>query len=212
MCYNEPVNKKELRRLIDQGVMIMRMKKNYLIGAATLLVAFGLGGCTNSKSASAPTVNQPTSAKVTHHATKAHPDRSAAAVTAVTTTAPTKRAQARAIQAEQVPVTQTATSAKATSNASSAPTAQTASHPAPALAADPAVLQSFLAASGVKDQTGNAYALAKQSDGTYQVEVRHTGADQDPNVANLTGLYQYNPQTNQVETLDPVTGNFQPTK
>lgn len=192
----------------------MRMKKNYLLGMTTLLVTLGLAGCTNNKSASSTTINEPTSAKVTHHAAKTEKAGHAEAATnqAQVASAQSASVRAKATSDYQVPVVKAPaaqTSAK-TASAVTTPTtkANNSQTAAKDLPANPAVLQQFLAASGVKEQAGNAYAITKQADGSYQVEVRHTGANQDQNVANLTGLYHYNPSTNQVQQMDPVSGEF----
>lgn len=70
------------------------------------------------------------------------------------------------------------------------------------------VLDQFLSASGLQSEDGDQYMVQDQGNGNYQVEVRHTGANQDQNVANLKGLYRFNSHTQQVQKMDVQTGQF----
>ena len=94
------------------------------------------------------------------------------------------------------------TQASVTKSSASSTSSQVPAQGQKAPAQQVSVLDSFLAASGIQQENGDAYMVTKQANGNYQVEVRHTGANQDQNVANLKGLYQYNPQTNAVHKLD----------
>lgn len=198
----------------------MRINKNYFIGAATLLVALGLAGCTNSKSATSTTVSQPTSAKVTHHANKNQSTKASQADHQATASQASVSSVAGNQATSSRPVSKNANQTTipgghqvtSPSHASSVPATKASSSQAQALPADQTVLNQFFAASGVKNQAGNSYAVTKQDDGSYQVEIRSTGAHQDQKVANLTGLYHFNPNTNQVQQMDPVSGNFSSTK
>lgn len=71
---------------------------------------------------------------------------------------------------------------------------------------DQQVLTSFAKTSGVQ-QDGNHYYVAKGNDNNYQIEVRNSEGG-DPNIAHLTGTYQYDPTTNQLHELNPITGDY----
>ena len=71
---------------------------------------------------------------------------------------------------------------------------------------DTQVLNGFFAASGVKQKDGDYYFVTNEGNGNYQVEIRNTGSNQDQNVANLSGLYNYNATNKQVQKVNPVTG------
>ncbi|WP_295729741.1 hypothetical protein [uncultured Limosilactobacillus sp.] len=178
-------------------------QQKVLTGTVLLMAAFLLGGCASTSTTS--TTHKSTSAKVVKRANKsakndskneslkdnesvvAMPSSSSSSQASFTTSAP------------QVSRSNAATSS-ATNYQKSAPTTSRSS--------DTDVLNSFIAASGLQQQTGNSYLVQNQGNGQYQVEVRHTGKDQDQNVANLTGLYNYNTHNQQVQKMDPVTGQF----
>ncbi len=61
--------------------------------------------------------------------------------------------------------------------------------------------------SGIQ-QDGNHYYMTKNNqNNNYQIEVRNNQGG-DPNVAHLTGTYQYDPATNQIHEMNPITGNY----
>lgn len=64
-------------------------------------------------------------------------------------------------------------------------------------------------AAGLQPENGDQYMTSPTSDGSWQVDVRtSSGAEQDPNVSHLKGIYKYNPATGQYQQMDPMTGEF----
>lgn len=64
-------------------------------------------------------------------------------------------------------------------------------------------------AAGLQPENGDQYMTSPTSDGSWQVDVRtSSGAEQDPNVSHLKGIYKYNLATGQYQQMDPMTGEF----
>lgn len=182
-------------------------QQKVLTGTVLLMAAVLLGGCA-STSTTSTTTHKATSAKVVKKANKSSnkeaknatssSSESFVAVPASSSSSSTQSSVASS--APQANVTRQATPASAAANYQK-------SAPATTKRSDTDVLNSFIAASGLQ-QAGNSYLVQDQGNGQYRVEVRNTGKDQDQNVANLTGLYNYNINNNQIQKMDPVTGQF----
>lgn len=158
------------------------MKKKIVSGSLVALMALGLAGCANNDAAPASKVrSHPQTTKVTQPSNK-----KASSTSKVATAKSNSQANA----------------ASATTKASYA--AQTNS----SNQQNERVVNQFIKASGVKDNSASQYMVSQTSNkGSYQVEVRDSQGD--PNVSHLDGLYRFNPATNQVQQMNPVTGQFE---
>lgn len=69
------------------------------------------------------------------------------------------------------------------------------------------VLTSFLNASGVQLGNGDIAFITGKNNGMYEIEIR-TQSPGSTAVANLKGIYHYNPTTGSIQKMDPTTGVF----
>lgn len=69
------------------------------------------------------------------------------------------------------------------------------------------VLTSFLNASGVQLGNGDIAFITGENNGMYEIEIR-TQSPGSTAVANLKGIYHYNPTTGSIQKMDPTTGVF----
>ena len=184
----------------------MKAQKKLITGTVLLMSAFLLGGCafgtattTSSHKAESTKVVKNDNHK-SHKQSAASSEKENSSSSAVVSESRQALSSTTSNEAAGTNATQTTSTvsqgSQATSRAKQAP------------AQEVSVLNRFLAASGISQENGDAYMVTKQSNGNYQVEVRHTGAKQDQNIANLKGLYQYNPQTNAVHKLDINTNEY----
>lgn len=184
--------------------MIMKNVQNkVLTGTVLLMSAFLLGGCATSSTTST-TSRKATSAKVVK---KNHKDAKKNVSNA------NKDSQATTMAVASVSNSASAVSSTKRANVASSQVTQASRNnntkkSVVTKKADTDVLDSFLVASGVQRHDGDQYFVQSKGNGQYQVEIRNTGKDQDQNVANLTGLYNYNANNNHVQKMDPVTGQF----
>lgn len=188
-----------------------KMTSKILASSLVILTTLGLAGCANS--AQAPTSKQTaTATKVSKNAVKESTSSqastsdlssSASASAESAATSSTTPASSPALQATSTNQPATTSSSAVVSSAS-----QTTNNATPSTQDKQEVLASFVQASGVQ-QKGNRYYVAPstQDSSNYQIEVRNNQGG-DPNVAHLTGLYQYDPSTNQIQQMNPITGNF----
>ncbi|EEW52830.1 hypothetical protein [Limosilactobacillus antri] len=161
---------------------MITMKKKIVSGSLVALVALGLAGCANNSAAPSSKVNHPQTAKVAQSSSKKASSSDAQAAS-----------QKAAVSASSVSAnTHTSYAAQPNSNVDQ----------------QGAVVNQFVKASGVNGQ-GMRYTVSQQpnSKGNYQVEVRDSNGD--PNIAHLDGIYQFNPETNQVQTMNPVSGQYE---
>ena len=183
-------------------------QQKVLTGTVLLMSAFLLGGCV-STSTTSPSSHKTTSAKVVKKSNKTS-EKSAKQSSAnknfafVATPATNNSSSNSTVTTTRSSVSQPAstTPSYAVANHQKSPSTATPNR------SDADVLNSFIAASGLQQREGNYYFVQSQGNGQYRVEVRNTGKDQDQNVANLTGLYNYNANNNQVQKMDPITGQF----
>lgn len=163
-------------------VIMFTMKKKIVSGSLVALMALGLAGCVNNDAAPASKVSS-------------HPQ----------TTKVTQPSNKKASSTSKV------ATAKSNSQANAASATTKASYAAQTNSSDQQnerVVNQFIKASGVKDNSASQYMVSQTSNkGSYQVEVRDSQGD--PNVSHLDGLYRFNPATNQVQQMNPVTGQFE---
>lgn len=198
--------------------MIMKnVQHKILTGTVLLMSAFLLGGCASSSTTST-TSHKTTSAKVVkknHKTTNKERNNNSEA------TASSKAMSNSASQKENVATAQSTTqltsavSSKTGTN-NNAAINQKGSAVAPSQKSyvntnkkSTYVLDNFFAASGVQHHEGDQYIVSNKGNGQYQVEIRNTGKNQDQNISNLSGLYNYNTTNNQVHKMNPVTGQFE---
>lgn len=185
------------------------MTNKVLASSLVILAALGLAGCTNSAAAptktsiSATKVSQQTSKKAASSTSsekaKKQTPNSVQSTSAINTSSKVKVANSSEKLTDQ---TTKATSSSVTSNPSSQSVTTNSSSQN-----DQQVLTSFVKTSGVQ-QDGNHYYMTKNNqNNNYQIEVRNNQGG-DPNVAHLTGTYQYDPATNQIHEMNPITGNY----
>ena len=165
-------------------------QQKVMTGTVLLMSAFLLGGCASTSTTSTSS-HKTTSAKVVKKSNKTS-EKSA------------KQNSNSTVTAASSSVSQQAS----TTSSSAVANHQRSSSTATPNRSDADVLNSFIAASGLQQREGNHYFVQSQGNGQYRVEVRNTGKNQDQNVANLTGLYNYNANNNQVQKMDPITGQF----
>lgn len=164
--------------------MMTKMTKKIFGGSLVALMALSLAGCANSAMP----------------ATKAsHPQTTKVAQTpTVNKTSHTTSAAASSANTQQL--TSAATGQTKASYA--------AQQPANTNTQQEKVVSQFTQASGVKQQAGQQYMVSQPTaNGNYQIEVRDSKGDQ--NVSHLDGLYRYNPQTNAVQQMNMMTGEFE---
>lgn len=170
------------------GVVIMiTMKKKIVSGSLVVLAALSLAGCANNSATPANKASHPQAAKVAQSSSKKAINSS----------------QAKVVSQSQSSVDQNA------AVASTASVSTRASYAAQSNNANQqgTVVNKFIKASGVNGQ-GMQYMVSQPNEkGNYQVEVRDSNGD--PNIAHLDGIYQFNPETNQVQTMNPVTGQYE---
>lgn len=184
--------------LITEGVIQMMTKNKVLTSSLVILMAIGLAGCTNS--AAAPTTNksQAVSAKVAKKAVSTHSTQEQASSNNSSNINGTNNSSNTQVNSSQNTATSSTASSVATPQANSTSSTDDQNQQ---------VLTSFVDQSNVQ-KDGNHYLVTPQSQDKYQIEVRNN-QNGDPNVAHLTGIYQYNPTTQQIQTMDPVTGEFE---
>lgn len=197
------VNVDLLHKREFEGVTIMmKMTSKVLASSLVMLTALGLAGCTNS--AQAPTSKTTTTAaKVSKQAPTKEKATASNHQQAVKPQAATTSSQYSTTNSnDQAAV---ATSSQTTSSVSQRAQAQSSS--IANSQNDQAVLTSFVKTSGVQ-QDGNHYYVQKDNNSNnYQIEIRNN-QNGDPNIAHLTGTYQYDPTTNQLHEMNPITGNY----
>ncbi|GEK29168.1 hypothetical protein [Furfurilactobacillus siliginis] len=113
------------------------------------------------------------------------------------------------------PVSRTKNAAVAVSDVSAQPSQQpvvTAAKPTDTSTATNAAqpvnpaLTAFRNQLGVSDTDANMqYMVTPNTDGNVQIDVRTQAPD--PEVSNLVGVYTYNPSTQAITAVDPITGN-----
>lgn len=171
---------------------MITMKKKIVSGSLVALVALGLAGCANNSAAPSSKVNHPQTAKAAQSSSKK----------AVSASSKTANSNGQAVS--QFSVTPVASSIN--------------THPSYATQTnnvtdqEAAVFNKFAKASGVDldNEPGTMYIITQQPNngkGNYQIEVRDSNGD--PNIAHLDGIYQFNPETNQVQTMNPVSGQYE---
>ena len=177
----------------------MRIKNKVLTSSIVMLMAIGLAGCTNS--AAAPTTNksQAVNAKVTKKVASNHNTQKQVSSNNSSNISSTSNSSINQTNSFQ----NTATSSSATSSVVTPRADSTGSSDKQ----NQQVLASFVNQSNVQ-KDGNQYLVTPQSQDKYQIEVRNNQGG-DPNVAHLTGTYQYDPTTQQIQTMNPVTGEFE---
>lgn len=183
----------------------MKAQKKLITGTVLLMSAFLLGGCAFG-TATTTSSHKAESTKVVKNDNHKSHKQSAASSEKENSSSSAVVSESRQALSSTTSNEAAGTNATQTSTVSQGSQATSQSKQAPAQ--EVSVLNRFLAASGISQENGDAYMVTKQSNGNYQVEVRHTGAKQDQNIANLKGLYQYNPQTNAVHKLDINTNEY----
>ncbi|MBB1128089.1 hypothetical protein [Limosilactobacillus balticus] len=193
---------------------MMKMTNKVLASSLVILAALGLVGCTNSAAAptktsiSATKVSQQTSKKAASSTSsekaKKQTPNSVQSTSAINASSKSTSSKVKVANSSEKLTDQTtkATSSSVTSNPSSQSVTTNSSSQN-----DQQVLTSFVKTSGVQ-QDGNHYYMTKNNqNNNYQIEVRNNQGG-DPNVAHLTGTYQYDPATNQIHEMNPITGNY----
>lgn len=157
------------------------MKKKIISGSLVALMALGLAGCASNNAAPASKVSShPQTTKVSQTSNK---KASSSSVQAATESSSGSQASAK---------TQASYSAQSNSTSNQ----------------DEQVVNQFVKASGVKESKDAQYIVSQTNNkDNYQVEVRDSQGD--PNISHLDGLYHFNPATNEVQQMNPVTGQFE---
>lgn len=192
------------------------MTNKILASSLVILAALGLAGCTNS--ATAPTKTSTSATKVSQQPTK-QAASSASSKKAKEQTLPSASDQATSANRTSSKISVVKSSSNSTNQAtktssSSVMSSQASANSQPVATnsnfssqSDQQVLTSFAQKSDIH-QDGNHYYMTKDNqNNNYQIEVRNNQGG-DPNVAHLTGTYQYDPATNQIHKMNPVTGNY----
>lgn len=173
--------------------MTTKMTKKILGGALVALMTVGLAGCAESTTPATKT-NHLQTAKVT----QAPSAKKAGHATSVKANTETKQAASQ--PASQVTTNQTSASYTAQHNV----TPQQNVTPRQA----EQVANQFTQVSGIKQQAGQTYTITQpNAKEGYQIDVRDNNGD--PNVSHLEGIYKFNPQTNTVQQMNPMTGKFE---
>ncbi|MCC4368839.1 hypothetical protein [Limosilactobacillus reuteri] len=193
---------------------MMNMTNKVLASSLVILAALGLAGCTNS--AAAPTKTSTSATKVSQQTSKK--------AASSTSSEKAKKQTSTSVQATSAINTSSTSANSKVANSSEKSTNQTVKAPSSSITSSPSsqsattnftsstqtdqqVLTSFVKTSGVQ-QDGNHYYMTKNNqNNNYQIEVRNNQGG-DPNVAHLTGTYQYDPATNQIHEMNPITGNY----
>ncbi|KRM25948.1 hypothetical protein [Limosilactobacillus panis] len=163
--------------------MTTTMTKKILGGALVALMTLGLAGCAESTTPAAKT-NHPQTAKVT----QAPSVKKASHETSVKANTETKQASSQ--------VTTNQTSASYTGQQSVTPRQAEQ------------VTNQFTQTSGIKQHDGQTYTVTQpNAKEGYQIDVRDNNGDS--NVSHLEGIYKFNPQTNTVQQMNPMTGEFE---
>lgn len=157
------------------------MKKKIISGSLVALMALGLAGCASNNAAPASKVSShPQTTKVSQTSNK---KASSSSVQAATESSSSNQASAK---------TQASYAAQSNSTSNQ----------------DEQVVNQFVKASGVKESKDAQYIVSQTNNkDNYQVEVRDSQGD--PNISHLDGLYHFNPATNEVQQMNPVTGQFE---
>ena len=197
---------------------MMKMTNKVLASSLVILAALGLAGCTNSAAAptktstSATKVSQQTSKKAASSTSseKAKDQASTSTPTNVQSTSSTNTsstsANSKVANSSEKSTNQTVTAPSSSITSSSRIQSETTNSKSTAQT-DQKVLTRIFNKSGVQ-QDGNHYYMTKNNqNNNYQIEVRNNQGG-DPNVAHLTGTYQYDPATNQIHEMNPITGNY----
>ncbi|MBB1095049.1 hypothetical protein H5R92_02295 [Limosilactobacillus sp. BG-MG3-A] len=189
---------------------MMKMTNKVLASSLVILAALGLAGCTNS--AAAPTKTSTSATKVSQQISKKAASstssegtknqsftstraQSTSSMSADSKVAVSNSHQKLTSQATKVPNSPVTNSQSATTNANSS------------TQNDQQVLTSFVKTSGVQEDGNHYYMTKNNQNNNYQIEVRNNQGG-DPNIAHLTGTYQYDPATNQIHEMNPITGNY----
>lgn len=172
------------------------MKKKIVSGSLVALMALGLAGCANNSAAPASKVSShPQTTKVSQSSKQASNKKAS--------TSTSSSAQAISQSGSQASAKTQANYAAQSSSANANTNVNTSSN-----AQSGQVVNQFVKASGIKESKDTQYIVSPTANkGNYQVEVRDSQGD--PNVSHLDGLYRLNPATNQVQQMDPVTGQFE---
>jgi hypothetical protein len=173
------------KREFEGVIKMTKVTSKALASSLVILTALGLAGCANSAAAPTTSKTTTTNAKVVKQAS---------------TKTAKKVNTAKSVSPQ---ATATTTDNQATNPDQQANTSQPVSNHNN----DQQVLTNFVKTSGVQ-QDGNHYYVNKNNDNSYQIEVRNNEGG-DPNIAHLTGTYQYDPTTNQLQEMNPVTGNYE---
>ena len=182
------------------------MKMNKLLtSSVAILMAFGLAGCAANNSAPASNVHHSTSAKVVksnnHKTDQTNSSSQKAAATVESHAAVNNSVASQApVQPQQQPVATQASQSNVTTTPSQQVTAQQPQ-------SEENVLNGFFKASGVKQAANDQYIVTKQNNENYQIEIRNS--NDDNTVSHLSGLYQYNPTSGNVQHMNITTGQFE---
>lgn len=198
---------------------MMKMTSKVLTSSLVILTALGLAGCANN--AAAPTTKTSTAAtKVSKQANKkavpspnnktakgqasikAHSNTSSI----ISTSTKQNSVVTEKAQTSTSANSQSSTSVSYSANSNRSSQNQAASTRTPSQN-DQQVLTSFVKTSGVQKDGNHYYVAPNKQNSNYQIEVRNNQSG-DPNVAHLTGIYQYDPTTNQIQKMNPITGNY----
>lgn len=176
----------------------MMTKNKVLTSSLVMLMAIGLAGCTNS--AAAPTTHkiQAVSAKVTKKVASNHDTQKQVSSNNSSNISSNSSINQTTSSSQNTTTSSSATSSVVTPRSDSTSSSDKQNQQ---------VLASFVDQSNVQ-KDGNQYLVTPQSQDKYQIEVRNNQGG-DPNVAHLTGTYQYDPTTQQIQTMNPVTGEFE---
>lgn len=175
---------------------MITMKKKIISGSLVALMALGLAGCANNSAAPSSKVNHPQTTKLAQSSNKKAANSSSAKAVS----------ENSAVQSTTASASSQAVNAQATSVNTKASYAGQAS----AYRNDPSsdVVNQFIKASGVDNARGTQYMIGQaDAQGEYQVEVRDSNGD--PNISHLDGMYKFNPTTNQVQSMNPITGEYE---
>lgn len=167
------------------------MTNKVLTSSLVILTALGLAGCANSAAA-------PTTKTTNTNNTKVVKQDTSKAVNKTSEKAVSPKVTANSVSSNKV---MTNSSSKVSS------TSQAASQSSNTPNNDQQVLNSFVKTSGVQKDGNHYYVSKNKNNSNYQIEVRNNEGG-DPNVAHLTGTYQYDPSTNQIHQMNPITGNY----
>lgn len=167
-------------------------------------MACGLAGCAANSSAPASHVHHATSAKVVknNNKTAQTSNSSQKVATTVESHAAINNSVAShsPVQTQQQPV-----ATQASQSISNVITSQQVTAQQPQ--SEENVLNGFFKASGVQQQTNDQYIVTKKNNENYQIEIRNN--NDDNTVSHLSGLYQYNPTSGNVQHMNITSGQFE---